>query len=276
MSSLLGRRLIVSCSALMSMLIFYQPSYAHLVVFSTNFDTGAPAEFSGITTTEPVQGYAGIGPASNQFGGNFLRNDTGGSPVGTPSSLTTLTLTGLPGHTSVDVRFLLAIIDTWDGSGSSPGAPIPDFFNVTLDGATIFSETFENFNLGGTQTYSPPPNVLLTPSPYPELGFFIRPGSPPDFGDSAYDMGADPAFMNIPHSASTLTISWFASGAGWQGRFGSTQSNFDESWALDNVVIELNGVAAVPEPSSFVLVGLGLVSIGVCSWWRRPTKKQIG
>jgi len=45
-------------------------------------------------------------------------------------------------------------------------------------------------------------------------------------------MGLDPVFQNIPHTAGTLTIEWFAGGSGWQG--GS-----DESWAIDNVEVIL-------------------------------------
>ena len=49
-----------------------------LVVFQIDFTAGTPAQFSGHPTTEPVHGYSWIGPAANQFGGVFLRNDTGG------------------------------------------------------------------------------------------------------------------------------------------------------------------------------------------------------
>jgi len=51
-----------------------------------------------------VQGYAGIGPSTNQFNGLFLRNASPGTP-------TTLTLTGLPPHTSI----------TQQGCSAQPG-----------------------------------------------------------------------------------------------------------------------------------------------------------
>src|SRR5258706_15696638 len=42
-------------------------------VFSTNFETGLPPEFSAPgSVIEGVQGYAGLGPVGRQFGGNFL------------------------------------------------------------------------------------------------------------------------------------------------------------------------------------------------------------
>jgi hypothetical protein len=37
------------------------------------------------------------------------------------------------------------------------------------------------------------------------------------FTDTAYDMGIDPSFQTIAHSGSTLTISFWADGPGWQG-----------------------------------------------------------
>jgi len=200
-----------------------QPNFSNPIqVYYNDFDgeaIAAPevtATLAGITSTEPVQDYDAYG-----FGGDFLRNDTGGyasgGDMGTPGLTTTLTLTGLPPHTSIDINFLLAIIDSWDGGGPE-GCCHPDILTVTVDGNTIFSESFGYIN----PSFVPTSGVLLaldTP-----LGFN------PEFGDSAYNMGLNPAFDNIPHSASTLTIEWFARGDGWQG-------DYDESWAIDDVEI---------------------------------------
>jgi hypothetical protein len=121
-------------------------------VFFTNFDghteqlPGISAQFSGVTTTESVQGYEGYGTGTNIFSGAFLRNTTGGPPAGKnrqPGSPTTLTLTGLPAHKSVDLSFLLAIINSWDGLLPNPDAG-PDYFNVSIDAKLIFSEAFDN------------------------------------------------------------------------------------------------------------------------------------
>ena len=67
-------------------------------------------------------------------------------------------------------------------------------------------------------------------------------------------MGLDPVFNGILHTANTLSIAWYASGIGWQG-------GDDESWAIDNLSVVLNGVAPVPEPSTFLLLGSGLVGM---------------
>ena len=77
-------------------------------VFFSNLDGAVPGQFSGITTTEPVQGFAGL----SGFSGNFLRNTV------VPPQPTTLTLTGLECHSSVLINFNLAIIDSWDGIGA--------------------------------------------------------------------------------------------------------------------------------------------------------------
>jgi basic membrane protein A len=196
-------------------------------VYFDDFDGGltvAPkvtGMFGGVTSTESVQGYDGIGSPSNAFGGNFLRNTTGGVPIGTLGSPTTLTLTGLPPHTSIDINFLLAIIDSWDGS--APGGCTdchPDTLTVTVDGNLVFSEEF-GFN---GPVFIPPPGVLLTE--FDPLGFNS------DFGDAAYDMGLNPTFDGIPHSAKSMIIEWVASGGGWQG-------GDDESWAIDNIEVVL-------------------------------------
>jgi hypothetical protein len=57
--------------------------------------------------------------------------------------------------------------------------------------------------------------------------------SDPFYLDSAYNMGLEPAFNAIPHTSSSLTIEWYASGAGWQG-------STDESWAIDNMEVILH------------------------------------
>jgi hypothetical protein len=203
------------------------PTYAGnpYQVYFNDFDGGlivAPgvtAALGGITNLESVQGYAGYG-----FGGDFLRNDTGGDDyggIGTPGWPTTLILTGLPPHSSIDLNFLLAIIDSWDES--EPGGCLdchPDILTVVVDGQVVFSEAF-GYN---GPVFEPTEGVLLLEYTEPSLGFI------PDFGEAAYDMGQNPAFDGIPHTANSLTIEWYASGDGWQG-------GLDESWAIENLEI---------------------------------------
>lgn len=221
-----------------------------LIAYFNNFDVtptvapGVSAALSGVTTIEGVQGYVGLGPSGNQFGGNFLRNTS----TGNPAEYTTLTLTGLPAHTSVNINFLLGIIDSWDGYGNNYG---PDAFNVTVGGVSVFSQVFA-MQSNGTMTYIPPSGVLLSSS-----SNLIAEISYPD---GAYNMYLEPAFQNIAHTGNSLTISWFASGDRWQG-------GGDESWAIDNVQVGLNN--PVPLPPSVLLLGTGLLGLGAVGWRRK-------
>lgn len=75
------------------------------------------------------------------------------------------------------------------------------------------------------------------------------------WNDQAYDMALESAFQNIADSLSNLTISWSEL---------NSQGYDDESFAIDNVRIELLGVQTpppgnnVPEPGALALLGIGL------------------
>lgn len=201
-----------------------------VIVFTENFESGAAApQFSGVTTVVGTQGYSAFG-----FGSFFLHNPTN------PAQITTLTLTGLQAHTSIDLDFLLATIDSWDHNTAFG----PDIFNVRVDGNLVFSDFMDHVAL---------PGFIVDTT----LGFNGA------FGDAATNMGVNPLFDGIAHTASTLTIEWFASGSGYQG-------GTDESWAIDNIVVTLNGTA-VPEPSTFVVCSLVL---GLGQFFRRRSREQ--
>jgi hypothetical protein len=177
----------------------------------------------------------------------MLFNGTGGAtfaPNTIPSIETVLTLTGLPTHTTVDINFLLAIIDSWDGTGGSPGGG-NDTFTVSVDGVgVIFSKIFAIQS--GIGNYSPPPGVQIG-------GLFNRGFS--GFADLAFNMGNDPSFM-FAHSASTLTVRFIASGSGWQG-----WADGDEAWGMDNLQVLIDGdTTAVPEPTTMSLLGASLLT----------------
>lgn len=214
------------------------------LVFDTDFNNGLPSnsnsgipfQFSGFVKTEQVQGYNNRGTGSNVFSGLFLRNDSGGDigsggNTGDPQIRTTLTLTGLPTHNSIDLNFLLAFIDSWDGTYYAFPGPQNDFFNITVDGRTIFSEALDNYDTytsndikPGDQTYTAPSGVFLGAGQFGFNGGFI---------DTAYNLGLDPIFNEIPHTSSNLTIQWYASGGGWGG-------GINESWAMDNLAVIVN------------------------------------
>ena len=86
------------------------------------------------------------------------------SPV-VPQTHTVLTLTGLPAHTSVSLGFLLAVIDSWDGTST---------------------ESFEAFLTGRIISMSSVDNVLIFSATYHELRR-ARPGTPPASGGPLLD-----------------------------------------------------------------------------------------
>ena len=187
------------------------------VEFTNDFETTLPPEVTpGSGTLTPSQGYAPLGPPGNQFGATFLRSPTGN----------TVTLTvNLPAHTSISLAFLFAAIDSLDGTGTFPAG---DYLRIDLDGAQIFRESFANATPDEIQSYVPPVGVEL--ARHVDLGF----GGPGGFyTDSAYDMGADPQFHNIPHTAPTATIAFTLEGEG-------VQTLDDESWAVDNLKVISN------------------------------------
>lgn len=195
------------------------------VFYSADFENGLPPEFDTRGRTAPVEGYQGLGNGNYKFDGNYLLTE--GGP-------TTLTLTGLPPHETLDIEYLLAVIDSWDGLRMPPEAG-PDLFSVKVDGELIFAQHFENALMDGNQEYVAPPGVALGDPIYAQRA--RSNGS--IFSDAGYDMSRDPVFRSIPHTSDTLTIEWLASGLGWQG-------GTDESWALDNVRIVLNNSQAIP------------------------------
>ncbi len=188
------------------------------VVFSSDFDLSIPVQINpGQASLTGVQRFSGLGPQGNQFANQFLRSATG--------NVVTLTLQNLPDHTTIDLDFLFAAIDSLDGTGQSPSG---DFFKITLDGNEIFRESFANATPSQVQSYIPSAGVELARRQ--NLGF-SGPGS--FYTDSAYNLGADPRFRGISHTGSTATFTFQIEGPGGQALA-------DESWAMDNLKVSVN------------------------------------
>ncbi len=198
-------------------------------VFSADFESGLPPEFSAPgSVIEGVQGYSGLGPSGNQFSGNFLRY--------TQTTLydTRLSLQNLPVHDHINLRFLLAVIDSWDGT---------ELMQVWVDGELRFSHWFQ-LATGDTSSYVAPPGGLLSSGV--NLGFS---NGTYYYRDRAYDMSVEPAALAIPHTADSVNVVWRISAvsgpaaAQWQG-------GGDESWAIDRVAVDvINSLVGVPSAS---------------------------
>jgi hypothetical protein len=178
----------------------------------------------GSSLIEPVAGFSVV-PG---FDGTFIRS----------GNIVRVFLTDLPAHNTLSLSFLFAAIDSWDGSGTFPSG---DFFNVTVDGVSIYRETYSNTGLTA-QTASTINRIAQGPIGFSTGGTV--------FNDSAY------AFLleGIAHSATTLTIDFFADGVGWQG----LTNLGDESFGLEDIKITVDTRANnVPLPGSAALLGLG-------------------
>ncbi len=213
-SSRPARCALAATALLVALALAPRSAAADTVVFSTDFESGLPAAFTAPgASLVPVQGWGGLGHTGNTFGGQFLRYDVQAIQD------TRLVVRGLPAHDRLDLGFLMAIIDSWDGV---------ELMQVTVDGALKFSHWFQ-IATGDTSDYIAPAGGVLSRGV--ELGFSL--GS--YYGrDRAYDMSLEPAFRDIPHTADSVVVVWRLSavpGGGanyWQG-------GMDESWAIDNV-----------------------------------------
>lgn len=207
-------------------------------LYSADFESGIPAGFTGAGFINASGGYADYG-----FGNSMLRNWSG------VDQAITLTLNLAQAANNVTLTFDAAFIDSWDGR--SGGCCNPDVLRVALDGSTVLEHSINNVwgyvaGFGGTAVSDPIPagSVLFV-----DVGAALNLAGEWN-GSSGYDSGIRFALNLGNLGAGTHTITWAPSGGGWQ-------AGQDESFAIDNVAI-----AAVPEPSSWLLMLAGLIVTG--------------
>lgn len=221
-------------------------------LYTADFESGIPAGFTGAGFINGSGGYAAYG-----FGNSMLRNWSGvDQPI-------TLTLNLAHAASNVTLTFDAAFIDSWDGR--SGGCCNPDLLRVALDGNTVLEHSINNVwgyvpGFGGTAESDPVPAGSV---------LFVDAGSALNLagewnGSSGYDSGIRFALNLGNLAAGEHTIAWAPGGAGWQ-------AGQDESFAIDNV-----NVAAVPEPSSWLLMLAGLIVTGALAVRRAKASATRG
>lgn len=229
---------LLSASALAaSFLALHSGGANAALLYANDFDSAATVG-TGITATGISSGVLEVANAGfGDWSGNYLANRS----TGNPATMSSITFSGLASHTSVDINFLVGFLESWD---SRNGSVDPDNLDIYVDGILVASLTSNNASGtiedydGGTELFD---GVELNAN----------------FGwtDTLVDMSTSGA-LNLAHTASTLTLGFQASGAGWQG--GS-----DEAWGIDDIEITYDATASVPEPATLALLGLGLAGVGL-------------
>jgi hypothetical protein len=144
----------------------------------------------------------------------------------------TLSLSGLPPHRTVTVAFDLLVLGSWDGNNVYAQWGGPDRFLLdVVDGPSLVSTTFANC-WPATQTQAYPDDV---PAEHPAATGAVAVNA---VGVSAYtcDGGYHDAVYRVvrtfDHVGADLALRFSGVGLQWW---------FDESWALDNVVVSVEG-----------------------------------
>lgn len=211
-------------------------SAATLTAASLDFD-------SSFYTAAGITGSFGAynpGTANGTYNGSNGKTWGGGIATRQDTSPVYLTLNNLPTHSSVTVDFLLGFLNSWD---STNGSPSPDYLDIYIDSVLVKQLTTavasgSNADYGG--------GTLLVDNGQIDSSMF--------YSDDLIDMGTA-GFLSFAHSASTLTIAWQASGAGYQ--------NYpDEFWGIDAITVTLTVPGGeLPEPGTLGLLGLGMAGL---------------
>jgi hypothetical protein len=213
-----------------------------VMLYQNNFD-GNEARGAGVTgsfSLFPTEAASAGAWNADGWAGNYGAYRTTGTPT---SPFGGLYLSNLATHTTISASFILGFLESWDSTDG--GCCSPDHLEIWIDGVQVADMTYNNAlgtvkdTDGGTVIYE-----------------YVQANANTYFPDTLVDMGTAP-FLTFAHSASTLSLEFRVSGAGWQG-------GDDEGFGLDNVYLSYDGVRqtgpGIPEPGTWALMiaGFGL------------------
>ena len=231
---------------------------ASLLVYQNNFDAPAivAAGFTASLTGGGIIGTAvGPGFAPSAIANRVLSNSTG-SLTSTPIA-SSLSMGSVAGYNAGKVSFDLAFVGSWDSPG---GIAIgsPDYFQMLINNSLALQTTC---NYGSGPASGCDPNAF--PLQLNPVGFVLLAG-PTLLSGAIRTLHVSQAFSFTP--SSNLNIDWRAAGAGWQG-------GKDESWAIDNIKVELS---TVPEPGALALAAVALLAAGMAGRRRSGAPSGAG
>lgn len=196
----------------------------------------------------------------NAVGSEWSVNTISVTPIGDRHFLgefsnapATLSLSGVSTGL-VTISFDVYFIRSWDGNNQDFG---PDYFNVAINNSLYLSETFSNGDL------SVQPNASQASERY-TLGYSYYNGLP---GYNVTYANMDSVYhfvLTLSNVSDLLGITFW--GQGLQDNYvtGLDGSSYlDESWGLDNVIVD---VVPVPEPSCIWMLFAGMVILLIFRW----------
>ena len=201
-----------------------------------------PAPFTLILPLAPVKApvsFLGAGENGNLFADSWLIN-SGNNPA--HAAKTTLTLRGLPTHTSLSLGFLMGIGVSIDGDDRVPASG--QVFTIRLNNGPA-GEMQDVFGLGNGEGDAANVTGAITlfrnanAHPFYREQWLPGPQTAADRASlnwtvaSAFDLSVTAPLSDIPHTASTLSLELL---------HGLSQDNNDEVIALDNFRLILGGL----------------------------------